>query len=269
MNAKVEDETEAQSAPSAVGGALRTVALLEFVCAARRSVTPTEIAAATRMNPSTAFNLTRTLLNAGYLQLASGTRRYTVGPALRALSRLVIEQPQPDDLARVPMQDLANRFGVAVSLWRRVSRYSMMLLVAAQSETATRIQVSVGVKIPVLHGSIGRVMVNDAGLSVEERRQIFDVVNFERPPSYRTFLAQARTAATRGWSLDDGNVRRAVTSVSVPVRLRNKAELEYVCTSTMFRHQLEGGALDELARAMMALAGLLAPGLELLELPAA
>lgn len=252
-----------------VAGALRTMAVLEFVCTARRSVSPTEIANATRMNPSTAFNLVRTLVGAGYLQLAAGTRRYTVGPALRALSRQVIEQPQPDDLARAPMQDLANRFGVAVSLWHRVSRYSMMLLVAAQSETATRIQVSVGVKIPVLHGSIGRVMANDAGLSVAERRQIFDVVNFERPPSYRTFLAQARTAATRGWSLDDGNVRRAVTSVSVPVRLRNKAELEYVCTSTMFRHQLEGGALDELARAMMALAGLLAPGLELLELPAA
>lgn len=247
-------ETESLAVP----GVARTMAVLEYVVGMNRPVSGAEIARATAMNPSTAFNVTRTLATAGYLQAAIGTRMFTPGPALRGLSRKLAEYAEPHDLARMPMQAVANRFEVVVSLWRRAARYSMMMLVAAQNEAATRIQVAAGVKMPLMHGSIGRIMATHGGLSEAELRQVFAVVNFERPVAFRTFMAQARLAAERGWSIDDGNVRAAVTSISVPVR-NGTEPLEYLLTATMFRKQHQGAQLEALAAALKHLASAVAP----------
>jgi DNA-binding IclR family transcriptional regulator len=255
---KVKSAKDPAPAAVAVGGALRTMALLEFIAGTQRPVSATEIARGTGMNPSTAFNLARTLMDEGYLQLAAGTRQYLAGPSLHALTRKVAEQQGDKELARLPMQALANRFEVVVSLWRRVSRYSMMMILTAENDAATRIQVATGVKMPLLHGSLGRIMAIEGGLADAERRQVFEVVNFERPLSYRTFMAQARLAKERGWSIDDGHVRTAVTSVSVPVATGAEA-LEYVCTATMFRHQHEADALEQLATELRLAAKKIAP----------
>jgi len=48
------------------------------------------------------------------------------------------------------------------------------------------------VRIALLHGSIGRLMVIDGGLSDAERRNVFALVNFERPLAYRTFMRQGQ-----------------------------------------------------------------------------
>lgn len=238
--------TSTEKEPPAVGGALRTVAILDYVAGSRHAVSATDIARATALNPSTAFNITRTLAAAGYLHSDPGSRRYTTGPALRALSHKVSQQAQPHELARLPMQGFANRFEVVVSLWRRISRYSISMLLAAENQSATRIQVAAGVRLPLLHGSMGRLMALGGGLSDVERKDVFAVVNFERPLSYRSFMQQAKLAAEVGWSIDDGHIRAAVTSVSVPV-YTDAPTLEHVCTATMFRGQYKGEALELLA----------------------
>lgn len=226
-----------------VGGTVRTLAVLEFIASSARPVSATEIARATDLNPSTAFNITRTLAAAGYVQTTPGGRLYMIGSALQALARTVSRQEQPRELARLPMQAVANQFEVTVSLWRRTSRYTMTMLAAAENQAATQILVRVGARVPLMHGSMGRLLARRADLSDEERREVFNVVNAERPLSYRTFMRQAAEAAQRGWSIDDGHIRTAVTSVSVPVET-GSSELEYVCTATMFHGQYKGDALE-------------------------
>lgn len=238
--------TSAEKQAPAVGGALRTVAILDFVAGSHHPVSATDIARATGLNPSTAFNITKTLVASGYLQTDPGSRRYTTGAALQALSRKVAQQAQPHELARLPMQGFANRFEVVVSLWRRISRYSISMLLAAENQAATRIQVAASVRLPLLHGSMGRLMAYGGGLSDAERKDVFAVVNFERPLSYRSFMQQAKKAAEVGWSIDDGHIRSAVTSVSVPVHTGTDT-LEHVCTATMFRGQYKGEGLELLA----------------------
>jgi len=235
-----------ESKPATVGGTLRTMAILEYVAASPHPVSATDIARATGLNPSTAFNITRTLAAAGHLQTDPGSRRYTSGPGLRSLAHKVAQQAQPLELARLPMQTLANRREVVVSLWRRVSRFSMSMLLAAENQSATRMLVAEGVRIPLLHGSIGRLMAIGGGLSDAERRNVFALVNFERPLAYRTFMRQARHAAQVGWSIDDGHIRTVVTSVSVPVDT-GADTFQYVCTATMFRDQYKGETLETLA----------------------
>jgi DNA-binding IclR family transcriptional regulator len=232
-----------------VGATVRTIAVLEFVAGSSRPVSASEIARATELNPSTAFNITRTLVQAGYLQMMPGTRLYTSGSALHALAGKVAQQAQPHELARLTLQIVANRFDVVISLWRRVAKYSMGMLLAAENQAATRIQVAAGARMPLMHGSIGRLMALNSGLTARERQEIFAVVNFERPISFRRFMEQAQLATERGWSLDDGFIRSAVTSLSVPV-LTGSETLEYVCTATMFRGQYAGADLQRLADAM-------------------
>ncbi|MBT2305220.1 helix-turn-helix domain-containing protein [Variovorax paradoxus] len=246
---------------SGVGGALRTMAVLEFVASTDRPVSGAEVRRATQINPSTAFNLLQTLTTSGYLQQVGGSRLYTVGPSLKALGRKVAERAEPYHLALSQMQTFADRHKVVVHLWRRVSRYSMMCLAVADNEEAPRIQGRPNAKLPAMMGSMGRLIALAGDLSGAERQQLLAAATFERPISYRTFMAQARLAAARGWSFDDGYVRTVISAVSVPVPCLS-GPLTHVCTATMFRGQLKGKELEQLAFDLQRTAALIAPGLQ-------
>ncbi len=112
---------------------------------------------------------------------------------------------------------------------------------------------TVGTKVPLLQGSMGRIMALEAGLPDKERKRLFEALPLSRPMSYRAFLAQARLAQERGWSFDDGNWHRAVTSLSAPVRIA-EAPVEFLCTVAMFRHQHEEQEVKALALDLRTLA---------------
>lgn len=243
-----------------VGGALRTVAVLEFVASTNRPVSGAEVTRATHINPSTAFNLLQTLTTSGYLQQVGGSRLYTVGPAFKALGRTVAERAEPYYLALLQMQTFADRHKVVVHLWRRISRYSMMCVAVADNEDAPRIQGRPNTKLSAMMGSMGRLIALAGDLSGAEREQLLAAATFERPISYRTFMAQARLATARGWSFDDGYVRTVISAVSVPVP-DPSSHLTHVCTATMFRGQFKGKELEQLALDLQRTAALIAPGL--------
>jgi DNA-binding IclR family transcriptional regulator len=233
------------STPKLVGGTVKTLQTLEYVVQKHGPVTAAEVARATRQNPSTCFNITRTLVQQGYLQPVPGTTLYILGPALHAMVRKVSEKPDMEDMARPLMQEVANRYEVMVTLWKRTADAGMTLLVVTQSDSAIRIQMTVGVKRPLLQGGMGRVMVTELNLSDTERRELFSAAPQHRPIAYSTFMAQARLARRRGWSIDDGNWHTSVTSVCVPVRV-DKLPVELVCSASMFRQQHKDEALERL-----------------------
>ena len=241
-----------------MGAAHSAVRILQFAIEQPDPWTTTEAARALALNPSTCFNIVRTLVGADFLEAVADTKRYTVGATLVGLAHRLTERSRDFSALRPPMQALADRYKVTVTLWRRFSPSRMELLVVASCNTAVNIQMPVGQRLPLLVGGMGRVMALEGGLTDEERRAAFAQVHWQRPLTYTAFMSQAREAKRVGWGVDDGYMNRSVTAVGVPVRTGSASEVEYVCSVTMFRHQYATVALRDLGKALQPIAALAA-----------
>jgi DNA-binding IclR family transcriptional regulator len=237
-----------------VGAAQSTARVLQFAIEQAEPWSASEAARALGLNPSTCFNIVRTLVAADFLAEQPASKRYSVGRTLVALAHRLTARSRDLGAALPAMQALADRHKVTVTLWRRCSPTQMELLVVASCKTAVNIQMPVGQRLPVLVGGMGRVMALQGGLDDEQRRAAFAQVQWQRPLAFTTFMAQAREARRVGWGVDDGYMNRAVAAVGVPVRTDGAAEVEYVCSATMFRHQYASAQLAELGAALQPIA---------------
>lgn len=237
-----------------VGSAVNTMKLIRYVVSkGSGGATITEIAKNTHVNPSTSFNLARTLASEGYLQWSPETKRYTVGAELNELAHDV-STPRLDFSSLQPlMQRIAGTWELTVTIWHRVSYHSMQLLMVAHSESALRIQMPVGQRLPLLLGGMGRIMALEGGLSDEQRTELFSKTEWGRPIALRTFMTQARLAHKRGFGLDEGYTHRSVTAAGVPVEPVG-ATVEYVCSATMFLNQHNDAAIAALVKDLHKLA---------------
>jgi|KBSMisStaDraftv2_1062788.scaffolds.fasta_scaffold429915_2 DNA-binding IclR family transcriptional regulator len=253
--AAVSPPRSPRSAPGkSVGAAHNALRIVQFAIDQPAPWTATEAARALALNPSTCFNIVRTLVGADFLEAGADSKRYTVGATLVGLAHRLTARARDFSAIRPAMQALADRYKLTVTLWRRHSPTRMELLVVASCNTAVNIQMPVGQRLPLLVGGMGRVMALEGGLSDEERRAAFAQVHWQRPLTYPAFMAQAREAKRAGWGVDDGYMNRSVTAVGVPVRARGAAEVEYVCSATMFRHQYASVTLGDLGKALKPIA---------------
>lgn len=236
-----------------VGSTANTMKILALVARRPDGASTTELAKATGINLSTCFNIARTLTADGYLQWLPERKRYTVGSALSALAHQLTTRTRDLESLRPEMQRIANAYALTVTLWRRCSLTSMELVLVADSETALRIQMPVGQRLPVLFGGMGRLMALQAGLTDAEREAIFRGVQWGRPLAYSTFMAQARQARRRGFGMDEGYTNRAVTAVAVAVP-SSTGQMQDAFSATMFLGQHSEAALHALVQELHGLA---------------
>jgi DNA-binding IclR family transcriptional regulator len=264
-NSKASPELRGRSSAVAkpVGATLSTLQILQFAVEQVRPWTATEAARALSLNPSTCFNIVRTLVASGYFELVAEAKRYRVGAAFLSLARRLTTQSKDFGTVRPSMQAVADRYKLTVTLWKRCAPVRMELVVVATCNTSVNIQMPVGQRLPVLVGGMGRIMALSGGLSEELRRQVFGEIKWQRPLTYSAFLAQARLAEQTGWGVDEGYMHRSVTAVAVPVRIGGREEsIEYVCSATMFRHQYASVVLRDIAKALAPVAAAVAAVLQ-------
>jgi DNA-binding IclR family transcriptional regulator len=227
-----------------VGSTAHTMKVLTFV-AFHGGATTTEIVKATALNPSTCFNIARTLTADGYLHWIAETKRYHIGPALTAMAHHLTTRKRGLESLRPMMQRVANDYELTVTLWRRYSLTSMALEMVAECDSALRIRMPVGQHLPVLLGGMGRIMALRGGLSDEQRLADFRCIKWGRPLQFSVFMEQARMAERKGYGLDQGYTHRSVTAVTVPVP-NGTEKTEEVVSATMFLDQHRAGPLKKL-----------------------
>lgn len=234
-----------------VGATHSTMRLIGYAVDRGEAWSAAEAARALALNPSTCFNMVKTLVGSGHLEMADDHKRYVVGAELRALAHRLVSR-SPDLTPVLPMmQAVADRWKVTVTIWHRRSPTRMELIAVATCNTAVNIQMPVGQRLPLLVGGMGRIMALQGGLTDQQRQAAFDEVHWQRPLTMATLLTQARQARRIGWGLDDGYMHRSVSALGVPVRQGTRGDVvEYVCSATMFRHQYARVAMLQIADAL-------------------
>jgi DNA-binding IclR family transcriptional regulator len=159
----------------------RGVEVLRCFTPARPELGTTEIAELVGLPQSTVWRLCHTLQLLGLLVPGRDPQRLRPGYGVLSLGVATLVKGNVAEAAEPGMREIAQRFGVAVSLAAR-DRDNMVIVARTEAPTILRLALSVGSTLPIATSALGWAWL--AGLREAERRQA---------------LARLRRAAGGAW----------------------------------------------------------------------
>lgn len=201
-----------------VGAVVAATRILRFLAMHRRPAGVTEVARSLALNPSTCFNILRTLTAEGLVDFDLATKAYSPGLGLAELAASTLDGVGAVRVVRSHLEALADRFGVTMTLWLRTGPDRVVLVDRAEGSAMVRIHMNIGQRLPMLIGALGRCMAAHAGLAEEELARRYALLRSDALPPFATFLRQVAQARRLGYAVDADNVVSGITTVSAAVR---------------------------------------------------
>ncbi|MFN4098772.1 MAG: IclR family transcriptional regulator [Pararhodobacter sp.] len=197
-----EDST--QSRP--VGALVNALRILRHLSALGRPAGVNAIARATGVNPSTSFNILRTLAAEGLVSFDAAAKTYR--PALGLVELAVgVLGTNPGDLIRPELERMALQYSVLMCLWHLTGDERIVLIERAFDPAATRVDLPLGKRLPIYTGGVGRILAAQRRLPVAEIRRHYDALRWQAPPpSFADYLASVEEAGRLGYAQDLGQL---------------------------------------------------------------
>jgi DNA-binding IclR family transcriptional regulator len=201
----------------AVPAVRRASAILWLLAEADDIMTLSQIARATDILPSTALHILRELHAARLIAIDPVRKGYALGAGLVDLGRAVCRQNDFAEIARPFLHALATRFDVTATATAEIDEEHMSCVASANPPDAMSLNVTVGGRVPILAGAVGRCVAAHHPGAIAELRMLFDRVRWQGPLGFDDWSAQVALARERGYATDEGLFARGVTTLAVPV----------------------------------------------------
>lgn len=241
------DETKGRRpVPSIVGAA----AVLRHLAQMPRKTGVNPIARATGLSPSSCFNILKTLVAEAFVTFDPADRSYTLGPELIRLARHAISPAGTAAILR-PMLARFGREGLASAIWQ-IRSDRLLLTDFLDSDAATRIHMTVGHRLPLFSGAMGRAIAARLDLEREALHAAFDAIRWGEKPDFDTYVAQVEEARQRGWSIDEGQFIRGVTTVAAVIVDESQPRL--CISNSFFLGSLDAAQRDAIGKTTAAVA---------------
>jgi DNA-binding IclR family transcriptional regulator len=245
---------DALEPPSPTAGPVGAVAsaarILGHLGQAEGPLRLTQISRPLGINTSTCLNILRTLVAEGFVRLDGPTKTYALGRRIVELARGALNRGENLASLRPGMDAIARRYGVTVMLWGRLDPENLILLAASGGEPLRSIHVELGIRVPLLTGSMGRLFAR--GLEPARIRRLLERVSWQNPPGFDAYLGQVAEAAERGWALDAGNQNAAMWGISAPVA-QAEGPLDRALSAVLLNDQRDPEAISRLGHDLAAL----------------
>ncbi len=238
-----EREADVSSSGSAevpvklVGAVVAALEIMRFLALSGEAVRLSQISRALSLNNSTCLNILRTLERDRIVLFDKTSKLYCAGPGLAELALPMIEREEGPRRFERALDVAARELGVTVALWRRAADQSELVAVAESSETM-RIAFTVGRRVPLFVGAMGRLMASRSGLHGDALRPGFEQVPWARKPDFAIWQNEVAIAAQAQVALDHGHINRGILGLAVPVE--ETGALVHVCCATMFEEEQSG-----------------------------
>lgn len=246
MDTTQEDETEGRSSSGVtVKPVVNAVRILRFLTETDTPERAADIARQLSINPSTCFNILRTLAAEDMVAFDPASKTYSPGLGLAKLVGHLVTQGQRLDIARPLLQQFAARFHVTVTLWRQMGYDRIVLVSSEASPTDLRIDMAIGQRLPIFMGASGRLFAAEVDLDPTAMRAAFDKIRWARPLEFDEYCQQVQFAREHQWAIDDGYFSAGIMAIAAPVRDRAGA-IAFAVSAVMFRGQYIGADADKL-----------------------
>jgi DNA-binding IclR family transcriptional regulator len=193
------------------------IRIMRHLSISGRAHTLTRIARDLGINPSTCFNILRTLTAAHMIEFDLEAKTYAIGAGILDLAEGYLSQGGILRDAQLRMQAVAYEFGATTTLWRRVGDDRHVLVALIDSIADLRVHMRLGQRLPSLIGAMGRVVAAYGNLDEPEMRRRFAQLRWQTPLSFRDFKAQVSEGAQRGWMIDNSSHVNGVVTIAAPI----------------------------------------------------
>ncbi|WP_185205603.1 IclR family transcriptional regulator [Sphingomonas sp. NBWT7] len=214
-----------------VGAVIAAVAILRCLGRHRAALRLSDIVREERLNTSTALNILRTLEHERLVAFDRETKRYTLARGLADLAAPLVGDDDPVRRAAPAMAAAAQELHATIGLWRRVGD-AVELIHVADSSATIRVAFTIGRRLPMLLGAMGRLVAARGDLDGDALREGFDAVPWAIAPDYAAWLGEVATARRSGVGIDRGHVNAGILGVAVPVE--RDGPLVHVLAAAMF-----------------------------------
>lgn len=247
-SAELAKFTEAQGPVGAVTNAAR---ILGHLGAAPGPLRLTQISRPLGINTSTCLNILRTLVAEGLVRPDAATKTYRLGRRIVELARDALNREDNLGSLRQAMEALARKHGITIMLWGRLDAENLILLAASVGQPLRSIHAEIGIRVPLLMGSMGRLFAAELDAIGLKRR--FDALTWQQPLDFETYLRQVAEVAERGWALDAGYQHTGLWGISAPIS-HPGARLDRVVSAVLFTDQQEAAPVERIAQDLLMLA---------------
>lgn len=228
-----------------VGALMNGLAILRYLADVCDPVGVTKVAKDLGLNPSTCFNLLKTLVHESLVNFDETAKTYTIGLGIVELAKGALERNTDIRMIRPHLQEIADRFGVTATLWQRVKGERVVLLDLAQSDSTIRVHMSIGQRLPMYVAAMGRCFIAASEMTREEIKQKFLSIRWESRPSFDTYLKEIQQARKVGYASDAGCHVKGVTTVS-SVLPNDQQQPTLALSAVGFSAQLDSSATENL-----------------------
>lgn len=199
-----------------VGAVVHAIGILRYLSAAPAPLGVAAIARGAGVSVSTCFNILRTLSRARFVSFDEKDKTYAMGLAIAELAAGFLGMSHAE-LIRPEMRQLALKYEMMIVLWRVTEDGHIVLVDRAYSPTAVRVEMPVGIRLPMLVGAVGRCIAAALGLGRTELRRRFAALRWQSPPSFEAYWADVQAAREAGWSMDSGHLYKGLVTIAALV----------------------------------------------------
>lgn len=192
----------------------QTLAVLRLLANAPAPIGVNAISRELNFPPSSCFRILKQLTEEGYAQFDVRTKCYTLGSAAVMLARRALDPSNTFSLIHPSLSEFVERTQASVGFWRRIDRKRIVLAGFVESPNPMRIHMSVGQRLPLFIGAVGRAFAAELGLTDEEIDRELAQLRWQLPPDYEEYRRQVRAYAQVGYTVDNGNFSPGVTTVA-------------------------------------------------------
>jgi len=236
------------------------IEIVRYLSKVRQPATVTQVARQLSINPSTCFNILRTLVWEGLIDFDEPSKSYTVGLGVVKLAEGALSERERLASLQQKIHEVAERYGVTLLLWRRIGDDRMLLVSVENSSADLQIHLRTGQRLPLLLGATGRVVASHLGLTRQQLKEKFRLLRWARRLSFDEFWRDVQTAVQRGWAVDDGFFGVGATTVAAPVFDR-AGRVSHSLVAIMFRGQHDQTSIKRIAHDLIRLSGALSTAL--------
>lgn len=195
----------------------RSIAILRLLGDAKQGLGVKAIADTLQLVPSTCLHILRVLVSEDLVRVDAATKRYTLSGGMISLARSVLAGSGFAQLAQPALDRLASTHGVTAMGVEVTAKQGVVVLALSKSSQPFRLHTDVGSQFNHLASATGRLIAAYSGENWTELRKKFNVIEWDKAPSFDTWKKEVEQARARGWTVDRDHFISGLTVVAVPI----------------------------------------------------
>ncbi|GGC02482.1 transcriptional regulator [Novosphingobium endophyticum] len=243
-----EQETTADKSGTKVNSVVKAIGILRHLAQTQLPEGVNAIARQVGINPSSCFNILKTLASEEFVRFDKETKTYSLGVGVIDLAVSALDPDAGFQRTRPILERLAREHGVTCGLWRK-QEDRLILLGTAESESFARIRFTPGNRLPMYIGAMGRCFIARAGMGEAEIDKTIASLKWASAPPLSRYLGEVRRAAVAGYAVDDGDFLQGITSVATPL-ISREGSITHCIAATTFKGHLDTAGLKRLGEAV-------------------